>query len=137
MRCQHHTVHGKPCGNPLRKYNSCGVHRRLASWITDRDTPEEKAIFADFESRYTDVMKRCREASDRLEARGGNVLGIQRAFGFNLTQKPDLDLLTDPDEKEVTVTMMEGVEIIKEYQDRLDGYLISNAATIIQHQILG
>lgn len=137
MRCQHHTASGRPCGNPIKKYNACGVHRRAASWIGDKDTSEEKAIFAEFESRYTDLMNVCRQSSDRFEARGGNILGIQRAFGFNLTQQPDFDLLTDPDEREFTQAMMDGVAMIKEYQNRLDPYLICNAANTIQRRILG
>lgn len=136
MSCQHPTASGKTCGNPIKKYNACGVHKRMASWISEQDSPQIKATFAEFESRYTDVMQRCRAASDRFEARGGNILGCQHAFGFNLTQKPNINLLTDPDEKEFVTTMMEGIEMIKEYKDRLDPWLIVNAATIIQRRIL-
>ena len=133
MSCQHHIIQGPICGKPIKRFNACGIHKKLANDLGANDDPQERSLFEQFTSQYTSIMQRCKEATNCLEAKGGNILAVQRAYGWNLTNKPNFNLLIDPDEMAFIEALLDGQALIQQY---VCPYLIFNASTKINQNML-
>lgn len=135
MSCQIKTKLGYICGKPIKHFNTCGIHKHYADNISI-NTEEEKRIFEEFTSAYSQAMYDARNASDRVERQGMNILNIQRAYPQGLFSTPDLNKLT-ADEQDFVRAINRGTQLIQEYKLRLNDYVIPNAASVIGNYILG
>ena len=82
---------------------------------------------------YLSKIKQYRTACQEYEKNGGHLSSIQRAYEGNLYQKPNLASFK-PEEMAIVRALEDSQGIIKQYQNELDPYLLSNTVSILSRR---
>lgn len=114
------------CRYKSKKFGVCGVHKKFA--YTDNNLEFVNAI-----DKYRRMAMEYNSEALKLKERGINLLGIQHYWDFNLCKKREKSL--PPHFEKIGKIMDEKLDFIKHLQTKYDLYLVSNATSIVDHQV--